>query len=172
MSSLNFVFYQIRKLFPEPPVGHFYTSAGREISKETTEAALWRFFTEFYDFSGLDLPDEDRNMTLGDYYFRQIDSDQDIAGDKDLHDSLSGMSLGLAALSSEDLARVGLLGMTRAEVIPGGDAILPDGMRSVIKALERKIEEGGGQIELGETVSKIDWSGEKEGSPAEIFSET
>ena len=72
-----------------------------------------------------DLPDEDRNMTLGDYYFRQIDSDQDIAGDKDLHDSLSGMSLGLAALSSEDLA------------------ILPDGMRSVIKALERKIEEGG-----------------------------
>ena len=32
--------------------------------------------------------------------------------------------------------------MTRSEVIPGGDAILPGGMRSVIAALQEKIEEG------------------------------
>ena len=121
-------------MFPEPTIDHFYTSSGREISKETTEKALWTFFREFYDLSGIEV--ENRNMTLGEYYFRQIDNDQDIAGDKDLHDSLSGMSLGLAAVASEDIAKVGLLGMTRAEVIPGGDAILPDGMRSVIKSLD------------------------------------
>ena len=50
--------------------------------------------------------------------------------------------------------------MTRSEVIPGGDAILPGGMRSVIAALQEKIEEGEkGEIQLGEVVTKIDWSG-------------
>ena len=52
--------------------------------------------------------------------------------------------------------------MTRSEVIPGGDAILPGGMRSVIAALQEKIEEGEkGEIQLGEVVTKIDWSGDK-----------
>ena len=89
---------------PEPPIGHFYTSDGREIDSETTETALWTFFTEFYDFSGVVV--EDRNLTLKEYYFGVIDSDEDISGNPDLHRCMSGFSLGLAALSSEDIGRL------------------------------------------------------------------
>ena len=61
----------------------------------------------------------------------------------------------------DSIDRVGMLGMTRSEVIPGGDAILPRGMVSVIQALERRIlTSGTGQIQLEEVVSEVDWSGD------------
>ena len=61
----------------------------------------------------------------------------------------------------DSIDRVGMLGMTRSEVIPGGDAILPRGMVSVIQALERRILiSGTGQIQLEEVVSEVDWSGD------------
>ena len=91
-------------ILPEPPVGHFYTSDGREIDSETTETALWTFFTQFYDFSGLVV--EDKNLTLKEYYFDIIDSDEEISSNSDLHRCMSGFSLGLAALSSEDIGRL------------------------------------------------------------------
>ena len=54
-----------------------------------------------------------------------------------------------------------MVGMTNSEVIPGGDAILPGGMVSVIRALERRIvDSGAGEIQLEEVVSQVDWSGE------------
>ena len=89
-------------------MGHFYTSDGREIDSETTETALWTFFTEFYDFSGLVV--EDHNITLKEYYFGVIDSDEEISGNPDLHRCMSGFSLGLAALSSEDIGRKSFIG--------------------------------------------------------------
>ena len=88
---------------PEPPVGHFYTSDGREIDSETTETALWTFYSQFYDLSGVEV--EDRNTTVKEYYFALIDSDEEIAANPDLHRCMSGFSLGLAALCSEDLGR-------------------------------------------------------------------
>ena len=68
---------------------------------------MWTFFTEFYDLSGLVV--EDKNLTLKDYYFGLIDSDEDISGNPDLHRCMSGFSLGLAALSSEDIGRCSVL---------------------------------------------------------------
>ena len=54
-----------------------------------------------------------------------------------------------------------MVGMTNSEVIPGGDAILPGGMVSVIRALERRIASSGlGEIQLEEVVSQVDWSGD------------
>jgi len=145
----------------EPTVGNFYTSDGREIDSETSETALWVFYTGLEGLSELELAEEERNLTLQDYYFGLLDSDKDLAGMKDLRDCLAGMSLGLAALFGDDIHNVGLAGAMQDEIIPGGDAILPGGMISVIKALEAKVRSGGGEIELGEEVTGIDWSGEE-----------
>ena len=96
-------------------MGNFYTSSGKKINKETSEAALWKFFEHFYDLSGAEV--EAANTTLEEYYRRVLAEDEAVAGDAELRACMTGLGAGLATLYSEDLARVSLQLAAEAEVI-------------------------------------------------------
>ena len=138
-------------------MGNFYTSSGKKINKETSEAALWKFFEHFYDLSGAEV--EAANTTLEEYYRRVLAEDEAVAGDAELRACMTGLGPGLATLYSEDLARVSLQLAAEAEVISYEDALLPGGMVSVIAALERRLlASGRGEVRLGEEVRRLDWA--------------
>ena len=136
----------------DPPTGNFYTFTGKKISRRKTKAAIKKFFNHFYDLSGAE--EELEGVTsLKQYYYHVLSEDEE--DDTELMDCMTGLSQvsicivtisiifllqTLSCMYGADLAKVSLELARGWEVINKKDALVPGGMGSVVRALERKIE--------------------------------
>ena len=135
----------------DPPTGNFYTFTGKKISRRKSKAAIKKFFNHFYDLSGAE--EELEGVTsLKQYYYHVLSEDEE--DDTELMDCMTGFSQvsicivtisiillqTLSCMYGADLAKVSLELARGWEVINKKDALVPGGMGSVVRALERKIE--------------------------------
>ena len=135
----------------DPPTGNFYTFTGKKISRRKSKAAIKKFFDHFYDLSGAE--ELEGVTSLKQYYYHVLSEDEE--DDTELMDCMTGLSQvcicivtiiiiillqTLSCMYGADLARVSLELARGWEVINKKDALVPGGMGSVVRALERKIE--------------------------------
>ena len=154
----------------DPPTGNFYTFTGQKISRRKSKAAIKKFFAHFYDLSGAG--EELEGVTsLKQYYYHVLSEDED--DDTELMDCMTGFSQviiiitiiiififslqTLSCMYGADLAKVSLELARGWEVINKKDALVPGGMGSVVRALERKIELSMNLCKVSQCPEKAQW---------------
>ena len=155
--------------FTDPPTGNFYTFTGQKISRRKSKAAIKKFFDNFYDLSGAE--EELEGVTsLKQYYYHVLSEDEE--DDTELMDCMTGFSQvsicivtiififpsqTLSCMYGADLAKVSLELARGWEVINKKDALVPGGMGSVVRALERKIELSMNLCKVSQCPEKAHW---------------
>ena len=156
----------------DPPTGNFYTFTGQKISRRKSKAAIKKFFDHFYDLSGAE--EEVEGVTsLKQYYYHVLSEDEE--DDTELMDCMTGFSQviiciiiiitfififslqTLSCMYGADLAKVSLELARGWEVINKKDALVPGGMGSVVRALERKIEQSMNLCKVPQCAEKAQW---------------
>eukprot|EP00092_Neocalanus_flemingeri_P009081 GFUD01009774.1.p1 GENE.GFUD01009774.1~~GFUD01009774.1.p1 ORF type:complete len:509 (+),score=156.59 GFUD01009774.1:101-1528(+) len=149
--------------------GYFYTSSGRVIKEEVSDTA-WDIFEEINNesqdyFSNINHETIDTSVSLKQFYWELVREKIDNLGtlkpseEEDLELCLTALSTALAEYACDDLERpsVALFGSSRE--LPGGDVIVPDGLKNIIDTIADTLPPE--VIKLGEKVNNIDWSVDK-----------
>eukprot|EP00090_Calanus_glacialis_P032635 TRINITY_DN54067_c0_g1_i1.p1 TRINITY_DN54067_c0_g1~~TRINITY_DN54067_c0_g1_i1.p1 ORF type:complete len:488 (-),score=161.38 TRINITY_DN54067_c0_g1_i1:29-1303(-) len=149
--------------------GYFYTSSGRVIKEDVSDMA-WDIFEEINNecqeyFSNINLETIDTSISLKQFYWELVKEKIDNLGplkpseEEDLELCLTTLSTALAEYACDDLERasVALFGSSRE--LPGGDVIVPEGLKTIIDTIADTIPPE--LIKLGEKVTNIDWSVDK-----------
>jgi len=149
--------------------GYFYTSAGRVIKEEVSDIA-WDIFEEIGKecqdyFTNVDIEEHDTSISLKQFYWELVKEKIENLGplkqteEEDLELCLSTLSNALAEYICDDLEKTSLALYGSSRELPGGDVIVPEGLKTVIDAIAETIPPE--VIKVGEKVTNIDWSVDK-----------
>ena len=154
----------------EKTPGYFYTSSGRVIKEDVSDIA-WDIYDEIGKecadyFSNIDIEETtDTSESLKQFYWELVKEKIGSLGplkpsvEEDLEICLASLSNELASYICDDLEKASLALYGSSPELPGGDVIVPDGLKTVIDAIAQPIAPE--VIKLGEEVTNIEWGVDK-----------
>ena len=137
--------------------GYGFTSTGEKINREKLKFAE-NIFETIYEISDYDEP-EHRNQSLGEYYFSKVNSEVDkldIDNQQEMINILEGFEFMITYDIGDIINNTSLKLVAEYEEIPGGDVIVPGGLKTIINALEEDLYEE--PYELNTIVEEIAWT--------------
>jgi len=150
--------------------GFFHTSSGRVINEDVSDIA-WDIYEEIGKecedyFSKIDLEENmDTSVNMEQFYWQLVKEKIESLGilkpleKEDLELCLASLSNELAQYVCDDLEKASLALYGNGQELPGGDVIVPDGLKTVIDAMAQIVPPE--VIKLGEEVTNIEWGVEK-----------
>jgi len=146
--------------------GLFYTSEGRVVDEDLVKEAA-RIYREIQDELDYRMDDfsykHPMKKSVEEVFWshtkKLLSNRQDLSDydREDIYTALSGMSNYMRVYQSGDLKEGGAFMYGTGGELPGGDAIVPNGMKSLLDSMLANTQ----TIYYNDAVTRIDWSGEK-----------
>jgi len=137
--------------------GYGFTSNGKKINRDKLKFAE-NIFETINELSDYDDP-EHINQSLGEYYFSKVNSEVDkldIDNKQEMIDILEGFEFMMTYDIGDNFDNTSLKLVAEYDEIPGGDVIVPGGLKTIINALKEDLDEE--PYELNTIVEEIAWN--------------